>query len=79
MTTIRSGVTSSSRSRRVELDDDGVMRATEEPRVQQDSQYNCQHDSQDNWTERVVSYRIGSEQEFRRSNIDRRAITYYER
>jgi hypothetical protein len=29
-------------------------------------------------TERIVRYRIGSQQEFRRSNVERRTITYYE-
>lgn len=72
--------TSSSRNYRVELDDDGVVRTTEEePRVEQHNRYDYQYDSRGNWTERVVSYRIGSQPEFQRSNVERRTITYYER
>jgi hypothetical protein len=64
----------------VELDDDGVVRTTEEePRVEQHNRYDYQYDSRGNWTERVVSYRIGSQPEFQRSNVERRTITYYER
>jgi hypothetical protein len=50
----------------------------EEPRVQQHNRYDYQYDSHGNWTERVGSYRIGSQPEFQRSNIERRTITYYE-
>jgi hypothetical protein len=71
--------TSRSRDRRVDVDDDGVVRTTEEePRVQQHNRYDYQYDSHGNWTERVGSYRIGSQPEFQRSNIERRTITYYE-
>ena len=71
--------TSRSRNRRVDIDDDGVVRTTvEERRVQQHNRYDYQYDSHGNWTERVGSYRIGSQPEFRRSNIERRTITYYE-
>jgi hypothetical protein len=68
----------SSRNYRVELDDAGVVRTTEEePRVEQHNRYGYRYDSRGNWTERVVSYRIGSQLEFRRSSIERRGITYY--
>jgi hypothetical protein len=71
--------TSSSRNRRVDIDDDGTVRTTEDdPRVQY-NRYDYQYDSGGNWTERVVSYRIGQQPEFQRSNIERRTITYYER
>ena len=71
--------TSRSRNRRVDIDDDGVVRTTvEERRVQQHNRYDYQYDSHGNWTERVGSYRIGSQPEFQRSNIERRTITYYE-
>jgi RHS Repeat len=71
--------TSRSRNRRVDIDDDGVVRTTEEePGVQQHNRYDYQYDSHGNWTERVGSYRIGSQPEFQRSNIERRTITYYE-
>ena len=71
--------TSHSRNRRVDIDDDGAVRTTEEePAVHQHSRYDYQYDSHGNWTERVGSYRIGSQPEFQRSNIERRTITYYE-
>jgi len=71
--------TSRSRNRRVDIDDDGVVRTIEEePGVQQQNRYDYQYDSHGNWTERVGSYKIGSQPEFQRSNIQRRTITYYE-
>jgi hypothetical protein len=71
--------TSSSRNHRVALDDDGVVSTTEEqPGVQQYNRYDYQYDSHGNWTERVLSYRIDSEAEFQRSNIERRTFEYYE-
>jgi hypothetical protein len=70
---------SGSRNRRVDVDGDGVVRTTEEePRVQQHNRYDYQFDSRGNWTERVGSYRAGSQAEFQRSSIDRRTITYYD-
>jgi hypothetical protein len=67
------------RSREVTTDDHGVVRSSkEEPVVQQHNQFSYQYDSRGNWTERVVSYRLGSRTAFQRSNIERRTITYYE-
>jgi YD repeat-containing protein len=69
----------SSRNRRAVVGDDGVVRTTEEePEVQQHNQYEYQYDSRGNWIERVVSSGIESQPEFRRSNLERRTITYYE-
>ena len=63
----------------MDIDDDGVVRTIEEePGVQQQNRYDYQYDSHGNWTERVGSYKIGSQPEFQRSNIQRRTITYYE-
>jgi hypothetical protein len=71
--------TSSSRNRRVAVDDNGVVSLIEEQsRVPQHTRYDYQYDSHGNWTERVVSYRIDSAAEFQRSNIERRTIEYYE-
>jgi hypothetical protein len=71
---------SSSRNRRVGVDDDGVVRTIEEaPRAPHHNRYDYQYDTHGNWTERVVSYRISSQPEFQRSNIERRTITYYGR
>jgi hypothetical protein len=67
------------RSREVTTDEHGVVRSSkEEPAVQQHNQYSYQDDSRGNWTERVVSYRHGSQTAFQRSQIERRTITYYE-
>jgi hypothetical protein len=73
------GEISRSRNRGVDVDGDGVVRTTEEePRAQQYNRYDYQFDSRGNWTERVGSYRVGSQAEFQRSNIERRTITYYD-
>jgi hypothetical protein len=50
----------------------------EQPEREQQTRFDYQYDSRDNLTERIVRYRIGSQQEFRRSNVERRTITYYE-
>jgi len=70
---------SSSHGRGVDVDDDGVVRTTEEEPREHHARYDYQYDAHGNWTERVGSYRIGSQPEFQRSNIERRTITYYER
>jgi hypothetical protein len=71
--------TSIRRSREVETDDHGeVLSSKEEPVIQQHSRFQYQYDSHGNWTERVVSYRLDPQTEFRRSNIERRTITYYD-
>jgi hypothetical protein len=45
---------------------------------EQQTRFDYQYDSRGNWTERIVRYRIGSQQEFQRSNVERRTIAYYE-
>jgi hypothetical protein len=50
----------------------------EQPQREQQTRFDYQYDSRGNWTERIVRYRIGSQQEFRRSNVEQRTITYYE-
>lgn len=69
---------SMSRNRRVAVDDHGVLRTVEEEPIEQHNRYDYQHDSRGNWIERIAAYRIGSQPEFRRSNIERRTITYHE-
>ena len=49
----------------------------EEP-IAQHNRSDYQYDAHGNWTERVGSYRIGSQGEFQRSNVERRTITYYD-
>lgn len=49
----------------------------EQPEREQHTRFDYQYDSRGNWTERIVRYRIGSQQEFQRSNVERRTITYY--
>ena len=67
-----------SRSRGMDIDDDGAARTSEEePRVQH-HRFDYQYDDRGNWTERVVSGRLGSEPEFQRGNIERRTITYHD-
>ena len=69
---------SSSRSRGVDVNDEGLVHTTEEAPREHHSQYDYQYDSHGNWTERVGSYRIGTQLEFQRSSIERRTITYFE-
>jgi hypothetical protein len=69
---------SSSRSRGVGVDDEGVVHTTEEEPREHHSRYDYQYDSHGNWTERIGSYRIGTQLEFQRSSIERRTITYFE-
>jgi hypothetical protein len=70
--------TSRRRTSRVDIDDDGIVRTTEEETgVQEDCRYEYQYDAHGNWIERVIWQRLGSQPEFRRS-IQRRTITYDE-
>jgi len=67
-----------SRSRGMDIDDDGAARTSEEePRVHH-HRLEYRYDDRGNWTERVVSGRMGSEPEFQRGNIERRTITYHD-
>ena len=69
---------SESHSRDIHLDDAGAVQAREEePRVRH-VRFEYQYDAQGNWTEQTVWIRTDSQLEYRCSNIERRAITYYE-
>jgi hypothetical protein len=69
---------SASRSRGMDIDDDGAERISEEePRVHY-HRFDYQYDDRGNWTERIVWGRIGSQPDCQRANIERRTITYYE-
>ena len=50
----------------------------EQPQREQQTRFDYHYDSRGNWTERIVRCRIGSQQEFQCSNIERRTLTYYE-
>jgi YD repeat-containing protein len=58
--------------------DDGAVRIEEGPSHVQHVRFDYQYDVHGNWTERVVWQRTGSDTDDRRSNIERRTITYYE-
>jgi hypothetical protein len=49
-----------------------------QPQSGQRTRFDYQYDARGNWTERIVMSRSGSQQEFQRSNVERRTITYYE-
>jgi YD repeat-containing protein len=65
------------RSRGANLDDQGVMQATDERSHTSQTRYEYRYDEYGNWTERIVWSRHDSQSDFRRSNLIRRAITYY--
>ena len=64
-------------SRGANLDDHGVMQATDERSHTSHTRFEYQYDEHGNWTERIVSSRQDSQTDFRRSNVIRRTITYY--
>jgi hypothetical protein len=65
------------RSRGANLDDQGVMQATDERSHTSQTRYEYQYDEHGNWIERIVWSRHDSQSDFRRSNLIRRAIAYY--
>jgi YD repeat-containing protein len=70
--------TSRSRSHSVDIDDDGSVRTSDDTAALQHHEFAYQFDAYGNWTERVCSHRVEFEPLFRRSNIERRTITYFE-
>lgn len=56
---------------------DGVVVTEDEAPLNYETRFEYKYDQHGNWTERVVSGRIDSESVFRRSNVERRVITYY--
>ena len=64
-------------SRGANLDDHGVMQATDERSHTSHTRFEYQYDEHANWTERIVWSRHDSQTDFRRSNLIRRTITYY--
>jgi hypothetical protein len=69
--------TSEEARRRIDADETGGLRTAEEPIRRHATRVEYQYDSHGNWTERVVSGRHEPDPDFHRSNIERRAITYF--
>jgi YD repeat-containing protein len=69
---------SEERHREVRMDADGVPQYTDQGTITQDTRFDYVYDEHGNWTERVAWHRVLTQVEFRRSNVERRAITYYE-
>ena len=65
------------RDREMGIRDGAIVSNDKEP-LAQHHRFDCEHDDYGNWTERIVWSRIDSQAEFRRSNIERRTITYYD-
>lgn len=57
--------------------DDGAVKVEEKPSHVQRVRFEYEYDAYGNWTERVVWQRTEPSQDERRSNIERRTITYY--
>ena len=57
--------------------DDGAVKIEEQPPHVQHIRFEYRYDAHGNWTERVVWGRTGRNTDERRSNIERRTITYY--
>jgi hypothetical protein len=65
------------RSREGSLDETGNVHYSSDRVIVQHNRFEYRYDAHMNWTERIVSFRPESEPDFQRSNIERRAITYY--
>jgi len=64
------------RSREGTVDESGSLRYSSNRVNVQHIRLEYLYDEYGNWTERIVSLRLESESAFRRSNVQRRAITY---
>jgi hypothetical protein len=64
-------------SREMRMDKNGNFHSTKENSDVQTFRFDYTYDARGNWTERVFSGRLGSNPNFERSNVERRAITYY--
>ena len=63
--------------REIELDDTAGARSKNGQARVDYTRFEYQYDANGNWTERIVSFRSGSDTDFRRSNVERRTISYY--
>jgi hypothetical protein len=66
------------RSREGSFDEIGNVHYSSDRVNVQHNRLEYRYDAHGNWTERIVSFRPESEPDFRRSNIERRAITYHD-
>jgi hypothetical protein len=64
-------------SREVSFDESGNVHYTSDRTTVHHNRLAYLYDANENWTERIVSFRSESEANFQRSNIQRRMITYY--
>jgi YD repeat-containing protein len=63
--------------REMHADDEGRLQTTKEATNAQTVRLEYEYDPQGNWTEQVVWGRLEPNQNFQRSNVSRREITYY--
>jgi len=64
-------------SREGNIDESGNIHSSSVRVNLQHSRLEYLYDEYGNWTERIVSFRLESEPEFQRSNIERRTFAYY--
>ncbi len=64
-------------NRDMSLDPEGNVQSSQEDSIHQHTRYSYTYDSRGNWTERVVWIIFPPDKDFRRSNVERRQITYY--
>jgi hypothetical protein len=65
------------RNREAGLDENGAVQYTPDKVSVSHNRFEYVYDAQGNWTERIVSHRMEPNPDFQRSNIERRALTYY--
>jgi hypothetical protein len=64
-------------SREIQFDEYGSVQPANERSSKGEIRFDYKYDVQGNWTERIVWVRPELNPDFQRSNIERRAITYY--
>jgi YD repeat-containing protein len=70
--------TTENTSREASINNDGDPIYTASKVRRQQNRFEYTYDTHGNWTERIVSYRLETNPDLQRSNIERRVITYYE-
>ncbi len=70
--------TTEHRSREANFNENGVLEYSSDRVSVQHNRFEYRYDEHGNWTERIVSLRRESEPDFTLSNMERRAITYYD-
>ncbi len=64
--------------REIGINATGEMQTASQDSRKDQARFEYSYDAHGNWTERVVWARYGSNADFRRSNVERRLITYHE-